>query len=98
GVFFRDATGRDFSTPEALTRIAAAASVPVYALTEAAIGTGVVGGNVSSFEAHGRVGAELALRMLAGERPPPTNMGTNLPMFDARQIERWGLDVRGLPA
>lgn len=98
GVFFRDATGRDFSTPEAVARIAAAASVPVYALTEASVGTGIVGGHVSSFEAHGRVGAELALQMLAGERPQPTNMGTSVPMFDARQIERWGLDVRGLPA
>jgi signal transduction histidine kinase/ABC-type uncharacterized transport system substrate-binding protein len=97
GVFFRDATGRDFSTPEAVTRIAAAASVPVYALTEATVGTGIVGGHVSSFEAHGRVGAELALQMLAGERPPPTNMGTSVPMFDARQIERWGLDLRRLP-
>ena len=46
GVFFRDATGRDFFTPEAVTRIAAAASVPVYSLTETAIGTGVVGGQV----------------------------------------------------
>ena len=36
--------------------------------------------------------------MLAGERPAPTDMGTTVPMFDARQIERWGLDVRGLPA
>ena len=98
GVFFRDATGRDFSTPEAVTRIAAAASVPVYALTEASVGTGIVGGHVSSFEAHGRVGAELALQMLAGERPPPTNMGTSVPIFDARQIERWGLDLRRLPA
>jgi hypothetical protein len=98
GVFFRDATGRDFSTPEAVTRIAAAASVPVYALTEASVGTGIVGGHVSSFEAHGRVGAELVLQMLAGERPPPTNLGTSVPIFDARQIERWGLDLRRLPA
>jgi signal transduction histidine kinase len=98
GVFFRDTTGRDFSTPEAVTRIAAAASVPVYALTEAAVGTGIVGGHVASFEAHGQVAAELALRMLAGERPPSTNSGTNVPMFDARQIERWGLDLRRLPA
>jgi signal transduction histidine kinase len=97
GVLLRDATGRDFSTPEAATRIAAAASVPVYALTEATVGTGIVGGHVSSFEAHGRVGAELALQMLAGERPPPTNMGTSVPMFDARQIERWGLDFGRLP-
>ena len=98
GVFLRDATGRDFFTPEAVTRIAAAASVPVYALTEGSIGTGIVGGHVSSFEAHGRVGAELALQMLAGKRPAPTNMGTSVPMFDARQIERWRLNLRGLPA
>ena len=52
----------------------------------------------SSFEAHGQVAAELALRVLAGERPAPTDMGTSVPMFDARQIARWGLDARRLPA
>ncbi|HKZ08749.1 MAG TPA: histidine kinase [Methylomirabilota bacterium] len=98
GPFFRDGTGRDVSTAEAATRIAAAASVPVYTLTEATVGTGTVGGQVVDFAGHGRVAAELALRVLSGERPPPTETGTTLPMFDARQLARWGLDARRVPA
>jgi signal transduction histidine kinase len=98
GVFFRDAGGRDFRTPEAIRQIAATASVPVYGLNDSALGTGAVGGHVASFEAHGLVAADLALRILAGERPAPTDAGTSVPMVDARQLDRWGLDARRLPA
>jgi hypothetical protein len=67
-------------------------------LTEACVGRGAVGGYVVSFEAHGKVAAGLALRVLAGERPSPTGEGTTLPMFDDRQIKRWRIDRRLLPA
>lgn len=97
GAFLRDATGRDFATPEVIKRIVAASQVPVYGLADNSIGTGVVGGYVVSFEAHGKTAAELALRVLAGERPSPTDTGTTVPMFDARQVERWGIDARRLP-
>jgi signal transduction histidine kinase/ABC-type uncharacterized transport system substrate-binding protein len=92
----RDATGRDFPPIEASARIAAAASVPVYGSTEASIGTGVVGGYVASWEAHGRRVAELALRVLTGERPAAESVSP-VPMFDARQLARWKLDARRLP-
>jgi signal transduction histidine kinase len=98
GPFLRDRTGRDFLTPEAISRITVASKVPVYGITEASIGAGVVGGHVLSFEAHGRVVADLALRVLAGERPPPTAAGTTVPMFDDRQLKRWRIDRRLLPA
>jgi signal transduction histidine kinase len=98
GTFLRDVTGRDFSTPDAARRIAAAASVPVYGLTDNVVGTGAVGGQVVTFDAHGQIAAELALRVLAGERPAPTAAGTLVPMVDARQVRRWGLDARRLPA
>jgi signal transduction histidine kinase len=98
GPFLRDATGRDFVSPEVIGRIAASASVPTYGVTDNAVGTGAVGGHVVSFEAHGRIAADLALRVLAGERPPPTEAGTTVPMVDARQLARWHLDARRLPA
>jgi signal transduction histidine kinase len=98
GSFLRDSAGRDLTTPEAGKQIAAAARVPVYGLAEPTVGTGIVGGQVVSFEAHGQVAAELALRVLSGERPPATDAGTTVPMVDARQMERWGLDARRLPA
>ena len=97
GPFLRDGAGRDFSTRDLATRVAAAASVPVYALLEAAFGTGIVGGQVVSFENHGKTAAALAARVLAGERPAPTAAGTTVPMFDERQLRRWGLDARRLP-
>jgi signal transduction histidine kinase len=97
GTFQRDAAGHDFITAEAINRIAASSSVPVYGLTPAAVGMGAVGGHVVSFETHGRGAAELASRMLAGERPLPIDSGTNVVMFDARQIARWGIDRRRLP-
>ncbi len=70
---------------------------PVYALTEGAIGAGAVGGVVVSFAEHGRVAADLALKVLAGEHPPATGAGM-IPMFDDRQIKRWRIDRRLLPA
>src|SRR5262245_1302114 len=97
GTFLRDATGRDFTTPEATTRIVATSPVPVYGLTDTLIGTGIVGGQTVSFEAHGKIAAELAVRTIAGERLPPTSRGTTVPQFDARQLQRWGLDSRRLP-
>jgi signal transduction histidine kinase len=97
GSFLRDGEGRDLTTREAAKRVAAAASVPVYAVAESAVGTGIVGGQVVSFEAHGQAAAELALRVLSGERPPSTDAGTTFPTVDARQVERWGLDARRLP-
>jgi signal transduction histidine kinase/ABC-type uncharacterized transport system substrate-binding protein len=98
GPFLRDKTGRDFITNTFTSQVIAVSRVPVYGLTEGAIGTGVVGGHVVSFEAHGKVAAGLALRVLAGEHPSPTTEGTTVPMFDDRQLVRWGVDRRLLPA
>jgi signal transduction histidine kinase len=97
GAFLRDATGRDFFTPDVIKRIVAGTHVPVYGLNDNHLGTGAVGGHVLSFEGHGRVAAELALRVLAGERPAPTDAGTLVSMVDDRQMQRWGLHARRLP-
>jgi hypothetical protein len=81
GVFLGDGTGRDFAaTPTVISRIAAVSGVPVYGLTEASIGAGAVGGHVVSFEAHGKMAAELAFRVFAWERrPSPSDAGTTSP-------------------
>jgi signal transduction histidine kinase/ABC-type uncharacterized transport system substrate-binding protein len=97
GPFLRDATGRDFATPALVTRLVAVAHVPIYGLTEGVIGAGVVGGHVVSYETHGKVAAELALRVLTGERPSPTADGTTIPMFDDQQVARWKIDRQLLP-
>ena len=97
GPFIRDATGKEFSGADASTRIAAASKVPVYTVASAMIGSGVVGGHVVSFEAHGREGGRLAASVLDGSPRSPHEAATNVPTFDARQLRRWGLDARRLP-
>ena len=98
GAFQRDATGQNFNTRDAIARIARASRVPVYVLQDHSVGAGSVGGRVVSFEAHGRTGARLALRVLSGERPDPTDLGTTTVMVDWRELNHRGLDERRLPS
>ena len=98
GPIGRDGAGQLTEPRLAAARLTAASSVPVYTVLDSTLGTGVVGGNVVSFEAQGRRQAELAAKVLKGERPPPHGDGTNVYRFDARQLRRWGLDPERLPA
>src|SRR5262245_18254794 len=98
GPFVRDAMGRDFPPVHAIRAIAASASVPVYAVSDATIGTGVVGGYLVRWEAHGQAAAELALRVLAGDHRISTKEGPTEAIIDARQLMRWRLDARRLPS
>ena len=96
----RDGSGRLFTNPEAVSLIARASKVPVYSWSETHLGHGIVGGRLASFEAQGARAAELALRILQGEKPQ------NMPMvdgdgaayiFDVRQLRRWGIGESRLP-
>src|SRR6267142_932969 len=97
GGFSRDATGQSLIGAEVVRRVAASSSVPVYGLGETYIGGGIVGGHVVSFHAQGVSGAELAVRVLAGDRPGPADAEANLYVFDWRQLRRWGLEETRLP-
>ncbi len=98
GPFLRDGTGADFTTPAFIGRMVAVSRVPIYGLTDGVVGAGIVGGYVVSFEAHGNMAADLAVQVLAGQHPSPTTEGTTLPIFDDRQLTRWKIDRRLLPA
>ncbi|HKQ66863.1 MAG TPA: ATP-binding protein [Methylomirabilota bacterium] len=97
GAFTRDTTGQDLVSVEVVRRVVAAASVPVFGPSETYVGAGIVGGHVVSWELQGVRAAELAVRVLRGEHPPPAEGATNVHMFDARQLERWGMGERRLP-
>ncbi|HEY3098676.1 MAG TPA: ATP-binding protein [Methylomirabilota bacterium] len=97
GAFTRDADNHDFVAATAAAEIARAASVPAYSFSEPIIGNGAVGGDVVDFRSHGIRAAELAARVLDGERPAPTAEGTNALVFDWRQLRRWSMDERRLP-
>ena len=92
---------KDTPDPVEVARlVAAAAPVPVYGTVDLNIGTGIVGGVVRGTRETGvRVG-ELALQVLRGRRPQdiPVEDAPLVPIFDWRQIKRWGIDPSRLPA
>jgi len=92
-------TGRVVYPDELLSSIAKASSVPVYAGSDIYMGHGIVGGMMQSNEMDGTHVAEIALRILEGTRPEaiPIAPPSLVPIFDWRQIQRWGIDPSRLP-
>jgi signal transduction histidine kinase len=87
--------------PDEIARlIAQAAPVPVYGVAEPHVGTGIVGGMMRDAEWTGTRLAKMVREIVAGTSPEqiPIGRGRTLPIFDWRQIERWGIDVTKLPS
>ena len=64
------------------------------------MGSGTVGGKLLSSRSHGRRAAEIALRILNGEKPAdiPVDTKANNPyMFDYNQLKRWHINMAALP-
>jgi signal transduction histidine kinase len=85
---------------EGLEQLLAVARVPIYVGAESLVGRGVVGGVVFKNDAMAELAADSAVRIMRGTpasdiaiRKSPT-----LPMFDWRQLRKWGIDVDRLPA
>jgi signal transduction histidine kinase len=96
----RDASGRPVTPAIVAEQLSRASGAPVYTVLESQLGSGVVGGSMESFAAHGRRAAVVALRVLrgtpAGDIPiaPPAEP---VPVVDWRQLQRFGLSERSLP-
>jgi len=97
----RDAAGQVFTPREVLAGLARASKAPIYGMIDTYLGYGITGGKLQSLEADGRAAAGLALRVLGGEAataipvlsPPPSEC-----RMDSRELERFGLRERLLPA
>src|SRR5262245_47671671 len=97
---FRDGAGQAVISTQAGQSIAQWANVPVYVMTDTALGTGAVGGSVASIEAIGKRAGELARLVLSGTAPAsfPLDRDTgSVPMFDWRALQRWGISESRLP-
>ena len=91
--------GRVIFPDELLPEIAEAAPVPIYSPLDTYIGKGVVGGMMrSEISIATRVG-EVTLRILEGAKPEdiPVEAARMSPIFDWRQVQRWGIDPSLLP-
>jgi PAS domain S-box-containing protein len=83
-----------------LDPISRAATVPIYSPWRSYLGSGTVGGLVDDPVAGATKAAEIVLRVARGARPgeiPPDRV-PKTPLFDARQLARWGITEDKLPA
>ena len=64
------------------------------------LGTGIVGGYMSPYKHQAEQAAAMVIRLLNGGTPSetPSSMATRVPMVDWRQVRRWGIDEKLLPA
>ena len=97
----QDAAGNNLLSDAVLSRIAEKARVPIYAHGGIYLGRGTVGGVVSNPEALAHETAQLTLRVLRGERVQGVSIQeskSTVPMVDWRQLRRWGISEKRLPA
>ncbi len=79
-----------------LARTLAAATVPAFVFWDAALGTGVVGGSTVSAAGYASRARDVIRLVLDGEQPPNQIVSIAVPVYDAAQVERWGLDLSRL--
>ena len=79
--------------------IAKVAPAPMYASTELSIGMGVVGGMIRATDTVGTRVGDIARQVLKGTPPEDIPIGTvpTTPIFDWRQVARWGIDASKIP-
>lgn len=96
-----DGAGRRFYGLDIVGPLTAGANRPVFTPFGIVLGRGVVGGSLIDFEAIGREAGAFADLVLHGEALPPSPVASAVRstlLFDGRQLARWGLDERRLPA
>ena len=91
--------GEFLESRDVLSSIAPSVRVPIYGLSHANIGRGIVGGYVWTMETRAHKMAELILKLANGARPAdlPVENTPLVPMFDWRELKRWGIDEDLLP-
>ncbi len=92
--------GKLLETFEVIGRIAPTSAAPIYGLGTTNLGQGIIGGYLTGATNNGRTVAEICTRILNGTpaRDIPVAAAPSMPMFDARELKRWGISDDKLPA
>ncbi len=95
-----DDDGETINSATAVSAISAASSQPVFSVWDYMFGHGIVGGKLTSGEAHGEIAARQIIRILNGEAAdtiPIEWESANRYLFDYTQLQRFGLQGKPLP-
>ena len=96
-----DAAGVAHEANDALNKLSSSANAPIFSYDGSFFGEAIVGGPMHSVQESGQITAAVAIRILNGEKAgdiktSPT--GFAAPIFDWRQMQRWGISESNLPA
>jgi len=95
-----DAAGTTLDDTIVLRKLYAVANAPIFSYYDNNFGDGIVGGPLISVQVRSQIAAEVALRMLRGERSRDLNVQPvefATPKFDWREVQRWGISANSLP-
>jgi signal transduction histidine kinase len=95
-----DAAGVVHEGDVPLTRLHAVATAPIFSYDESFFGNAIVGGPLLLAADTGRLTAAATIRILNGEKPGEirTLVQFASPVFDWREMRRWGISESRLPA
>ena len=99
--FGTDAAGAAYADERVVADLHAAANAPLFAAFSVYLGAGIVGGPLMAIDNLSRRTADVAVRLLNGAAPKSINVPLQLPgqpMFDWRELQRWGISESRLPA
>jgi signal transduction histidine kinase len=99
--YYQDGAGRSFTPRQTAETMAAASTAPVFGPFNTFMGLGIVGGRMPNFKAMGRQGGMAVSRLLNGEAASSLHLPEVMPgtlNVDWRQLRRWGISKRLLPA
>jgi len=95
-----DAAGVVHEGSRAMARLHAVANAPIFSYDDSFFGSEIVGGPLIQLPETSRKTAEVAVRILGGERAGDIKVsaiGFGTPKFDWRAMQRWGISESGLP-
>jgi PAS domain S-box-containing protein len=96
-----DRSGNTFSLEQSAELVCRASNRPVFGFWDFYLNHGIVGGMLTTGVAHGREAANMALRILAGEKPtniPVLKESPNRYIYDYAEMRKFGILPKQLPA
>jgi PAS domain S-box-containing protein len=97
----QDVAGKSHTGLGLAHELSQVSTVPVFGLFESALGYGVTGGTLISWNLIGKRAGQLVIDILKGVKTlddvPPVLEVPSVPMFDWRQLRRWNLSESALP-
>ncbi|MGO9949121.1 MAG: ATP-binding protein [Steroidobacteraceae bacterium] len=96
-----DAAGVPHEREAALSSLVEVSAAPVFSLYESELGRGVVGGPYHSQQRAGALTAAEAVSALSDQKPADPKIQLvdyETPVYDFRELKRWGIELKHLPA